>query len=115
MKQKPATENLVAAPAEQVAAKPKIQIVVLLDTSSSMDGLINQARTQLWKMVNELGKANVGSSNRTWKSRYSNTERWLASQRRLHPPNRSFHTDLDKISKELFALVQMAEASSVGK
>lgn len=32
-----------------------VQIAILLDTSSSMDGLINQARSHLWKMVDELG------------------------------------------------------------
>jgi hypothetical protein len=33
---------------------PKIQVALLLDTSGSMDGLIEQAKSQLWKMVNEL-------------------------------------------------------------
>ncbi|MGH7127061.1 MAG: vWA domain-containing protein, partial [Planctomycetaceae bacterium] len=27
---------------------PRIQMAILLDTSGSMSGLINQARTQLW-------------------------------------------------------------------
>lgn len=38
----------------------RIQIALLLDTSGSMDGLIEQAKSQLWKMVNELanGKKN---------------------------------------------------------
>lgn len=31
-----------------------IQLAILLDTSSSMDGLIDQAKSQLWKIVNEL-------------------------------------------------------------
>ena len=31
-----------------------IQIAILLDTSNSMDGLIDQAKSQLWKIVNEL-------------------------------------------------------------
>ena len=34
------------------SAKNKVQIAILLDTSSSMSGLIDQARTQLWKVVN---------------------------------------------------------------
>jgi len=34
-----------------------VQIAILLDTSSSMNGLINQARSQLWSMVDEMGKA----------------------------------------------------------
>jgi len=33
-----------------------VQIALLLDTSSSMDGLINQARSHLWKMVDDIGK-----------------------------------------------------------
>ena len=34
------------------APQAKVQIALLLDTSNSMDGLIDQARTQLWKVVN---------------------------------------------------------------
>jgi hypothetical protein len=33
-----------------------VQIALILDTSSSMDGLINQARSHLWKMVDDMGK-----------------------------------------------------------
>lgn len=36
---------------------PRIQIAILLDTSNSMDGLIDQTRNQLWTMVNEFSKA----------------------------------------------------------
>ena len=39
------------------SAKPRIQLAILLDTSNSMDGLINQTREQLWQMVDELSKA----------------------------------------------------------
>ena len=34
-----------------------IQIALLLDTSNSMDGLIEQAKAQLWKTVNEMALA----------------------------------------------------------
>ncbi len=34
--------------------QPSIELAILLDTSGSMQGLINQARSQLWKIVNEL-------------------------------------------------------------
>jgi hypothetical protein len=37
--------------------KGKIQVALLLDTSNSMDGLIDQAKSQLWKMVNKLASA----------------------------------------------------------
>lgn len=38
-------------------ANPKIQAAILLDVSGSMDGLIEQAKAQLWNMVNTMGKA----------------------------------------------------------
>lgn len=38
-------------------ATPKIQVAILLDVSNSMDGLIEQAKAQLWNMVSVMGKA----------------------------------------------------------
>ncbi len=35
-------------------------IALLLDTSNSMDGLIDQAKSQLWKIVNEVAAAKTG-------------------------------------------------------
>jgi hypothetical protein len=46
--------RLVRAEDKKPDAVPKIQVAILLDTSNSMDGLINQARTQLWKIVGEF-------------------------------------------------------------
>ena len=37
--------------------KPVVELAILLDTSNSMDGLIDQAKGQLWKIVNEFVKA----------------------------------------------------------
>ncbi len=45
------------APAAKATAGPKIQAAILLDVSNSMDGLIDQAKAQLWNMVNTMGKA----------------------------------------------------------
>src|SRR5438034_11119598 len=36
---------------------PAVQIALLLDTSNSMDGLIDQAKSQLWSVVNEFIRA----------------------------------------------------------
>ena len=36
--------------------KPKIQIAILLDTSSSMSGLISQTREQLWQTINAFSR-----------------------------------------------------------
>ena len=42
---------------QQETKTPKVQMALLLDTSNSMDGMIDQAKSQLWKMVNELSNA----------------------------------------------------------
>lgn len=41
----------------------EIKIALLLDTSSSMSGLIDQAKSQLWKIVNALSMAKKGQEN----------------------------------------------------
>ena len=38
-------------------SKQFIKVALLLDTSNSMDGLIDQAKAQLWEIVNELSYA----------------------------------------------------------
>ena len=43
-------------------AVPKIQAAILLDVSGSMDGLIEQAKAQLWNMVNTMGRATCDGS-----------------------------------------------------
>jgi hypothetical protein len=43
--------------ASQTIDPPKIQLAILLDTSNSMDGLIDQTRNQLWQVVNEFASA----------------------------------------------------------
>lgn len=37
--------------------RPLVQLALLLDTSNSMDGMINQAKAQLWNIVNEFATA----------------------------------------------------------
>jgi hypothetical protein len=44
-------------PAPKKPVQRKIQAAILLDVSSSMEGLIEQAKAQLWNMVNTMGKA----------------------------------------------------------
>ena len=41
----------------QLHEPPRIQLAILLDTSNSMDGLIDQTRNQLWQVVNEFAAA----------------------------------------------------------
>lgn len=39
------------------APRPAVDIAILLDTSNSMDGLIDQAKGQLWTIINEFAAA----------------------------------------------------------
>ena len=43
-------------PYHQKDNNAKIQVAILLDVSNSMDGLIDQAKAQLWNMVTTLGR-----------------------------------------------------------
>jgi len=93
------------AKVETAADTPLVQIAVLLDTSGSMSGLIEQAKTQLWKLVNEFITAKQDGKTPAvqvalyeyGKSSLRADENWI---RQIQPLTR----DLDKVSEELFAL-----------
>lgn len=84
---------------------PKIQVAILLDVSGSMDGLIEQAKLQLWNMVSVMGKAKCDDVTPAIEialyeyGRSSNDAR-AGYIKQINP----FSTDLDQISKDLFAL-----------
>ncbi len=84
---------------------PLIQLAILLDTSNSMDGLINQARTQLWKIVNELASTErEGCAPRLEVALYEYGNDSLSAES-LHIRRAiCFTDDLDRVSEELFAL-----------
>jgi len=85
--------------------KAKIQIALLLDTSNSMDGLINQAKSQLWKIVNEMAKSEVNKETPILEIalyEYGNDD--LSMREGYIRQVTTFTTDLDKISEKLFAL-----------
>lgn len=90
------------------AAKPaqRIQMAILLDTSNSMDGLINQARGQIWKIVNEFATAkSAGGTLPDFEValfEYGNNSLDAGGNyiRMVSP----FTDDLDKVSQELFGL-----------
>ncbi len=101
----PPTPVAETVKAEAPAEGPLVQIAVLLDTSSSMDGLIEQAKTQLWKLVNEFITAKQDGKTPVvqvalyeyGKSSLRAEENWI---RQIQPLTR----DLDKVSEDLFAL-----------
>lgn len=91
-----------APPSDKPQAK--VQIALLLDTSNSMDGLIDQAKTQLWKVVNTFTEAKRDGQApfvEVALYEYGNNGLNIANNwiRLVEPLTR----DLDEVSKELFA------------
>ncbi len=96
-----------AAETARVAPKPKpvIELAILLDTSNSMDGLIRQAKTQLWSVVNEFAttkKDGVIPELRVALFEYGNSR--LAKKEGYIRMVLPLTDNLDKVSEELFAL-----------
>jgi hypothetical protein len=90
---------------QAAGAKALIQLGILLDTSNSMDGLIDQAKTQLWKIVNELALSKKNGENpdievALYEYGNNNISQSQGYVRLVVP----LTTDLDKISEELFKL-----------
>jgi hypothetical protein len=99
-----AKESATATPAKEIK-KPLVQIAILLDTSGSMEGLIEQAKSQLWKICNEFIKARQdGVAPEVQVALYEYGKSSLKAEtgwiRQIQP----LTTDLDKVSEELFAL-----------
>lgn len=82
-----------------------IKVALLLDTSNSMDGLIDQAKAQLWEIVNELSYAKCRNERPKLQIalyEYGNDN--LSSRDNYIRKILSFTEDLDDVSKELFSL-----------
>ncbi|ULQ56054.1 hypothetical protein KJS94_15505 [Flavihumibacter rivuli] len=99
----PPASPLVTDP---VALSPrKIQVAVLLDVSNSMDGLIEQAKAQLWNMVSVLGRVRCdGKVPQVEIALYeygrSSNDVSKGYVEQVNP----FTRDLDEVSKNLFRL-----------
>ncbi|HZI05508.1 MAG TPA: vWA domain-containing protein [Archangium sp.] len=90
---------------EAAISAPRVQIALLLDTSSSMDGLIEQTKRQLWTVVNAFQKAQRdGQQARLELALYEYGNDTLSAEggyiRQVVP----LTTDLDRVSEQLFAL-----------
>lgn len=86
-------------------SKSKIQVALILDTSNSMDGLIDQAKTQLWNVVNEFATAKYsGESPELQIALYEYGNDGLQAEEGYLREVSELTTDLDKISEDLFGL-----------
>lgn len=94
-----------------------IKVALLLDTSNSMDGLIDQAKSQLWELVNELSYAKCGTKSKPTLQialyEYGN-DRLNAREGYIRQVN-AFSNDLDEISKNLFSLTTNGGNEYCGK
>jgi hypothetical protein len=85
--------------------KDKIQIAIILDTSNSMDGLIDQTRNQLWQVVNDFSSARRNGRPPVLEIallEYGNDNNFVQSGfiRKLN----GFTRELDQVSAGLFSL-----------
>ncbi|MEZ4778812.1 MAG: vWA domain-containing protein [Flavobacteriaceae bacterium] len=86
-------------------SKHAIKVALLLDTSNSMDGLIDQAKAQLWEIVNELSYAKCKHEQPNLEIalyEYGNDN--LNAREGYLRKILGFTNDLDDVSKELFSL-----------
>ncbi len=99
------TRTATPDPAPALTDAPTIKLAIMLDTSNSMDGLIDQARNQLWRVVNEFGKARYqGQEPRLEVALYEFGNDSLSGEKGYVRKVVGFTTELDKVSEELFAL-----------
>jgi hypothetical protein len=92
----------VVTPAKDQA----IMIALLLDTSNSMDGLIDQAKSQLWKIVNEVAVAKTvdGKRPNIKIALYEYGNDGLSANEGFVRQVSALSEDLDVISEKLFSL-----------
>ncbi|MEO5890076.1 MAG: VWA domain-containing protein [Ferruginibacter sp.] len=92
----------VVAPAKDQS----IMMALLLDTSNSMDGLIDQAKSQLWKIVNEVAaaKSRDGKQPNIKIALYEYGNAGLSSNEGYIRQVSALTEDLDVMSEKLFSL-----------
>jgi hypothetical protein len=83
------------------ATQPRqIDVVIALDVSGSMDGLIDSAKQRLWDIVSELGRAQPQPELRMAILSYGNPE--YGSESGFVRVDLPFTDDLDAVNKTLF-------------
>jgi len=90
---------------QKIKNSSKIQAAILLDVSNSMDGLIEQAKAQLWTMVKVMGKAKCNGQTpqleiALYEYGRDNNDLKKGYVKQITP----FTSDLDNLSQKLFQL-----------
>lgn len=90
---------------EDKTKKQTTKVALLLDTSSSMSGLINQAKAQLWEIINELSHAKCnGETPKLEIALYEYGNDKLSSSEGYIRQALQFTSNLDDVSEHLFSL-----------
>ena len=85
--------------------RPAVDVAILLDTSNSMDGLIDQAKTQLWTIVQQFARAEKnGKTPRLRVSVFEYGNSGLPASEGYIRQVVQLTDDLDKVSEALFSL-----------
>lgn len=110
-------ENLLAINTTEVdEPKKTVKVALLLDTSNSMDGLIDQAKAQLWEIVNELSYAKCEHEDPELKiALYEYGNDRLESADGYIRQVIDFSEDLDEISEKLFSLTTNGGSEHCGE
>ncbi|MFV0304508.1 MAG: vWA domain-containing protein [Moheibacter sp.] len=101
---------------ESPTAQEKIQVALLLDTSSSMDGLIEQAKSRLWNIVNTMTTLRYdGKRPNIEISLYEYGNDGLSVDGGFIRQVTPLTSDLDLLSEKLFALRTYGGSEFCGK
>ncbi|MFC3158752.1 hypothetical protein ACFOEQ_09610 [Chryseobacterium arachidis] len=93
-----------AEPSGTTSKENKIQVALLLDTSNSMDGLIDQAKSRLWNIVNTLTTLKYnGQAPQIEIALYEYGNDGLRDENYIRQVT-PLTQDLDLVSEKLFAL-----------
>lgn len=105
--------STIAAWADPPTRGKPVDLVICLDCSNSMDGLIDSAKRKLWDIVNDFGRAKPTPFLRVALYSYGNdtytpSNGWVRLEVGLT-------TDLDKVSEKLFGLRTQGGTEYVGR
>ncbi len=94
----------VTASPQSKDSKRKIQLVILFDTSNSMDGLLDQAKSRIWEIVNETSELRHSGKIPTLEIAMYDYGNDGIGQTNYVRKQLDFTSDLDMVSKKLFGL-----------
>lgn len=97
-------QNASVLPVNALSKDNKIQVALLLDTSNSMDGLIEQAKSRLWNIVNTLTTLKYnGQAPQVEIALYEYGNDGIRDENYIRQVT-PLTQDLDLVSEKLFAL-----------